>query len=78
MTVVLNGTVAELVENQTSIGNYQSPEDLIYEALEALEKRKIDTGIAKGLANIEAGNYKELTQDNIGSVAKSIVAQSLK
>lgn len=78
MAVVLNGTVAELVENQTAIGNYQSPEDLIYEALDALRRKKIDTGIAKGLADVEAGNYQELTQDNAGDIARSIVANSLK
>nr|VFJ88860.1 MAG: hypothetical protein BECKH772A_GA0070896_1001122 [Candidatus Kentron sp. H]VFJ90415.1 MAG: hypothetical protein BECKH772B_GA0070898_1000924 [Candidatus Kentron sp. H]VFJ97061.1 MAG: hypothetical protein BECKH772C_GA0070978_1001022 [Candidatus Kentron sp. H] len=57
---------------------YRSPEDLVHEALEALAKKKPDSDIAEGLADIEAGRYKKLTDDNMEAIAKSIVAKSLQ
>ena len=64
MNITLHGNVAELVQKQTELGHYESPEDLVYEALKALVKQKIDTGIEEGLNDIEEGRYIEVTQEN--------------
>jgi len=38
MTITIHGSVAEMVKNQMVVGSYQSPEDLVYEALEVLSQ----------------------------------------
>nr|VFK06867.1 MAG: hypothetical protein BECKLPF1236A_GA0070988_100052 [Candidatus Kentron sp. LPFa]VFK36745.1 MAG: hypothetical protein BECKLPF1236C_GA0070990_106871 [Candidatus Kentron sp. LPFa] len=78
MPLTLHGSVAELVRNQTLKGNYQSPEDLVREALEALMRQRVDAGIARGLADVEAGRYRKLTKDNVKEIARSIVHRSLQ
>nr|VFJ51624.1 MAG: hypothetical protein BECKDK2373C_GA0170839_103228 [Candidatus Kentron sp. DK] len=78
MTLTLHGSVAELVRNQTLEENYQSPEALVREALETLMRQRIDAGIIRGLADVEAGRCRELTDDNINEIAESIVSKSLQ
>ncbi|PCK07113.1 MAG: hypothetical protein COA42_15880 [Alteromonadaceae bacterium] len=68
MSITLNGSVADIVSDQMKAGNYQSPEDLIYEAIEALVKQKIETGISEGLADAEAGRCMELNADTLNEV----------
>ena len=75
MTITLHGSVAEIVQNQMSVGDYQSPEDLVYEALEALIKSKIDEGINEGIADIEEGRYMEITTDNLKAVLSKPISQ---
>ena len=75
MAITLHGSVAEIVENQMSTGSYQSPEDLIYEALETLVKHKIDEGINEGIADIEAGRFMELKHDNIAEALSKPISQ---
>ena len=75
MNVTLHGNVAELVHKQTEIGNYESPEDLIYEALQVLIKQKIDNGIEEGLKDIEEGRYVEVTQENYKEVLSKPIDQ---
>ncbi len=75
MTITLHGSVAEIIQNQVSVGGYQSPEDLVYEALEALMKSKIDEGINEGIADIEEGRYMELTPDNLKAVLSKPISQ---
>lgn len=76
MDIVIHGTVAEMLHHQMKEGNYQSPEDVVYEALEALIKQKVSQGIEAGLADIEAGRYVELHPDNLDEVTDSIIAKS--
>ena len=68
MDITLYGSVAEMIQNQVSTGAYQSPEDLVFEALEALSKSKIDEGISEGIADIKAGRSMPLSHDNINEV----------
>ncbi|PCK09256.1 MAG: hypothetical protein COA42_05215 [Alteromonadaceae bacterium] len=68
MSITLNGSVADIISDQMKAGNYQSPEDLIYEAIEALVKQKIESGINDGLADLESGCCMELRTDTIGEV----------
>ncbi len=76
MDIVIHGTVAEMLQHQMTEGNYQSPEDVVYEALEALIKQKANQGIEAGLADIEAGRYVELRPDNLDEITDSIIAKS--
>ncbi|SMN01426.1 hypothetical protein SPONN_2492 [uncultured Candidatus Thioglobus sp.] len=75
MTITLHGSVAEMVQEQISTGSYQSAEDLVYEALEALVKHKIDEGINEGIADIETGRCMELRHDNIEEVLSKPISQ---
>nr|VFK40915.1 MAG: hypothetical protein BECKSD772F_GA0070984_10781 [Candidatus Kentron sp. SD]VFK49426.1 MAG: hypothetical protein BECKSD772E_GA0070983_11791 [Candidatus Kentron sp. SD]VFK80128.1 MAG: hypothetical protein BECKSD772D_GA0070982_10871 [Candidatus Kentron sp. SD] len=70
MTLTPHGSVAELARNQTFDGNYPSPEDLIREALDVLMRQRIDAEIARGLADVEAGRYIKLTDDNMDEIAE--------
>ena len=64
-----------MLNNQVTAGNYQSPEDLVYEALEALVKQKIDQGINEGLADMEAGRVMEINADNLQAVLSKPVSE---
>ena len=75
MEITLHGSVAEMLNNQVTAGNYQSPEDLVYEALEALVKQKIDQGINEGLADMEAGRVMEINADNLQAVLSKPVSE---
>ena len=75
MAVTLHGSVADIVQKEVSSGKYQSPEDLVFEALEALVKHKTDEGINEGLADIEAGRCMDLTPDNIDEVLNKPLSQ---
>ena len=75
MTITLHGSVAEMVQEQISTGSYQSAEDLVYEALEALVRHKIDEGNNEGIADIEAGRSMELRHDNIAEVLAKPISQ---
>ncbi len=55
MAITLHGSVAEIVEDQVSVGGYDSPEDFVYEAIESLMKQKINAGIKEGLDDLETG-----------------------
>nr|VFJ68093.1 MAG: hypothetical protein BECKDK2373B_GA0170837_12065 [Candidatus Kentron sp. DK] len=77
MTLTLHGPVAERIQGQVSEGNYQSPEDLIEEALEALVRQRVNAGIVQGLADVTAGRCRRLTKENVGEIARSIVRESL-
>lgn len=65
MNVTLHGNVAEFVKVGTERGEYDSPEDLVYEALQALVREKIDQGIEDGLRDIEQGKVTEVNKDNL-------------
>ena len=75
MTITIHGSVAEMVKDQMVIGSYQSPEDLVYEALEALVRNKIDAGINEGIADVEAGYCMELRQDSIKEVLSKPISE---
>ena len=75
MEITLHGSVADMLNNQVTAGNYQSPEDLVYEALEALVKQKIDQGINEGLADMEAGRVMEINADNLQAVLSKPVSE---
>lgn len=75
MEITLHGSVADMLNNQVTAGNYQSPEDLVYEALEALVKQKIDQGINEGLADMEAGRVMEINADNLQAVLSRPVSE---
>ena len=68
MDIIIHGTAAEMIQNEMSLGGYKSPEDVVYEAFEALVKQKISDSIDEGLADIEAGRAMEITPDSIKSV----------
>jgi len=75
MSITLHGSVAKIVEDQMAIGNYQSPEDLVYEAINVLVRQKINEGIQEGIADIDAGRCMELTPDNIEEVLAKPLSQ---
>ena len=75
MDITLHGSVAEIIQNQVSTGAYRSPEDLVFEALEALAKSKIDEGISEGIADIRAGRSMVLSHDNIEEVLSRPLSQ---
>ena len=75
MAITLHGSVAEMLEKQVSTGRYQSAEDLVYEALEALVRHKINKGINEGIADMEAGRSMELRHDNIEEVLSKPLSQ---
>lgn len=68
MDITIHGTAAEMIQNEMFSGGYQSPEDVVYDALEALVKQKVSDNIDEGLADIEAGRAMEITPDTIQSV----------
>ena len=73
MDVTIHGTAAEMIQDEMRAGDYQSPEDAVCDAFEALIKQKVSNSIDEGLADIEAGRSMEITPDNI----KSVLAQPL-
>lgn len=75
MSITIHGSVAEMVQNQMAVGRYQSPEDLVFEALEALVKNKINEGINEGIVDIEAGRCMELRPDNIKEVLSKPISE---
>jgi len=77
MDITLHGNVAEIVQEQMIIGNYQSAEDVVYEAIELLIKQKVNNSIQRGLNDIETGNFQTLT-GNIDEIADSIVKKALQ
>ena len=78
MDITLHGNVADFVHKQTELGGYESHEDLVYDALKALVSKKIEEGIDEGIADIEAGRYVEINQDNLDLVLSKPVDQWLK
>lgn len=77
MDITLHGNVAEIVQEQMIKGGYQSPDDVVYEAIKLLIKQKINNSIERGLNDIETGNFQRLT-GNIDKVADSIVKKALQ
>lgn len=75
MEITLHGSVADMLNNQVTAGNYQSPEDLVYEALEALVKQKIDEGINEGLADMEAGKVMKISSDSLQAVLSKPISE---
>lgn len=65
MDITIHGNTAEIVQEQMIKGGYQSPDDVVYEAIELLIKQKINNSIQCGLNDIETGDYQELTKDNM-------------
>lgn len=78
MDIIIQGTVAEMIQQQMNSGGYQSPEAVVYEALEALIKQKVQEGIRSGLKDVEKGRFTELRSDNIEEITETIVDQSLQ
>jgi len=77
MDITLHGNVAEIVQEQMIKGGYQSPDDVVFEAIELLIKQKTNDAIQRGLNDIEKGNFQTLT-GNIDKVADSIVKKALQ
>ena len=75
MNVTLHGNVAEIVDRQMKLGGYESPEDLVYEALQALMSQKIEQGIDEGLKDVEEGRVVEINKENLDSVLSQPVSQ---
>lgn len=75
MEITLHGSVADMLNHQVVAGNYQSPEDLVYEALEALVKQKIDEGINQGLADMETGRVMKINTDNVQAVLSKPISE---
>ncbi len=73
MTITLEWSVAEMVAEQTAIGNYQSPEDLVYDALKSFVSRDIEQGISEAFDDINASRFEEMNQENMNTIiTKSI------
>lgn len=75
MTITLNGTIADIVQKETKLRGYQSAEDLVYEAVELLVKKRIDDGIKRGLADVSAGRLEDITEDGGDSLIDSLFAK---
>ncbi len=67
-TVTLNGAIADVVDQEIKTGGYQSAEDFVYEAVEALTRQKVEAGINRGLEDVKAGRCTEITPDNFDSI----------
>lgn len=78
MDITLHGNIAEIVLQQTHISGYDSPEELIFDALKALVNQKIEEGIDRGLKDVEKGRFVELNPENIDELLSKPVEQWLK
>jgi hypothetical protein len=65
MNVTLHGNVAEIVDRQMKLGGYESPEDLVYDALKALAHQKIEEGIEEGLEDVKHGRVTRINSENL-------------
>jgi hypothetical protein len=65
MDITLHGNVAELVNEQIKLGGYESPEDLVFDALQALVRVKIDQGIEEGLEDVRHGRVTRVDSENL-------------
>ena len=77
MDITIHGNTAELVQEQMIKGGYQSPDDVVYEAVELLIKQKINNSIQRGLNDVDKGNFQTLT-GNVDKIADSIVKKALQ
>lgn len=77
MDITIHGNTAELVQEQMIKGGYQSPDDIVYEAVELLIKQKINDSIQRGLNDVKTGDFQTLT-GNIGNIADSVVNKALQ
>lgn len=75
MSITLHGPVADIIQEQFSAGTYQSPENLVYKALESLFKNSTEKGINEGIADIKSGRSMPLTSDNIHEVLSKPISQ---
>lgn len=75
MNITLHGNVAELVSEQARLGGYASNEDLVYEALQALVREKIEQGIDEGLRDVQEGRVMEINKHNLQSVFSRPIEQ---
>ena len=73
MTITLNGSIADIVQEETKLRGYDSAEDLVYEAVALLVKKRIDDGIERGLSDVSAGRFEEVTEDGGDSLIDSLV-----
>ena len=74
MTITLNGPIADIVQEEAKLRGYDSAEDLVYEAVELLVKKRIDDGIDRGLSDVSAGRFEEITADGGDSLIDSLVS----
>ncbi|KZN66007.1 hypothetical protein N473_10585 [Pseudoalteromonas luteoviolacea CPMOR-1] len=75
MTITLHGNVAELVQAEANNSGFQSPEDLIFEAVSEYVKKRIDSGIEQGLEDVESGDVVELDANNISKILSKSASQ---
>ncbi|MEC4090911.1 hypothetical protein [Pseudoalteromonas rubra] len=75
MTITLHGNVAELVQAEADSSGFQSPEDLIFEAVSEYVKKRIDSGIEQGLEDVESGDVVELDANNISKILSKPASQ---
>ena len=76
MTLTLTGNIADIVSKEVKIRGYETTEDMIYEAMQALARERIEEGINKGLQAVQDGEYEEITNENIDEFVDSIVNQA--
>ncbi|RZG14368.1 hypothetical protein EXT47_13950 [Pseudoalteromonas sp. CO342X] len=75
MTITLHGNVAELVQTEANNSGFQSPEDLIFEAVSEYVKKRIDSGIEQGLQDVASGDMVELDAGNISQILSKPASQ---
>ena len=72
MQVQLQEPTASVIKNQVHLGHYQSPEEVINNAIEFLVA---NDGIEEGLKDIEAGRSMELKKDKINEILTKPINQ---
>ena len=75
MNITLHGNIAELIDEQKRVGNYESYEDLVYEALQALISQKIEQGIHEGLCDVNKERHIEISKTNLQSTLSKPIEQ---
>ncbi len=78
MTITLNGPIADLVQEETKLRGYDSAEDLVYEAVELLVKKRIDDGIERGLSDVQAGRFEDISHDGGDSLIDSLFSKRIQ
>lgn len=76
MTITIDWHIADIIQKKSVLDGFKSPEDLVFQALKVYIEKKIDDDIESGLQDIKNGRCTEITSNNIGSIAKSIITKS--
>ena len=84
MQVVLTAELEDLVKEEVASGSYQSPQEVIRDALQLLRERgekkleALQRDIQVGLDQLDQGEYDEYDEGNIRELAEDIKARGIQ